>query len=124
MAEEDTPALDAKEVEELRRKMIEKEEVIQRLKDMFEAESYPINEDCAECDTLGKVCYSNDQGLSHRISQGTATLEDMQKASPAVAQSPSYKYSLSQLLPAANNQTEWIAKVSIYQQNALGSCLK
>ena len=57
--------------------MIEKEEVIQRLKDMFEAESYPINQDCAECDTLGKVCYSNDQGLSHRISQGTATLEDM-----------------------------------------------
>ena len=75
--------------------MIEKEEVIQRLKDMFEAESYPINQDCNECDTLGKVCYSNDHGLSHRISQGTATLEDMQKASPAFAQSPAYKFSLS-----------------------------
>ena len=75
-------------------KMVEKEEVILRLKDMFEAESYPINQDCADCDTLGKVCYTNDNGLSHRISQGTATLEDMQKASPAIAKSPAYKYSL------------------------------
>ena len=48
--------------------MIEKEEVLLRLKDMFEAESYPINHDCTECEVLGKVCYSNDHGLSHRIS--------------------------------------------------------
>ena len=46
---------------------IEKDEVLVRLKDMFEAEQYPINEDCADCQLLGKVCYRNDHGLSHRI---------------------------------------------------------
>ena len=29
--------------------------------------------DCNECEKIGKVCFQNDGGLSHRISQGEAT---------------------------------------------------
>ena len=65
--------------------MIEKDEVLVRLQDMFEEERYPINQDCMDCDKIGKVCYKNDHGLSHRISQGTATLDEIKKISPAVS---------------------------------------
>ena len=48
---------------------LEKDEVLHRLRDMFEAEMYPIA-DCHSCDQLGKVCFENDGGYSHRIAQG------------------------------------------------------
>ena len=58
---------------------LEKDEVLHRLKDMFEAEMFPIA-DCHSCDQLGKVCYENDGGLSHRIAQGQATREEMRSS--------------------------------------------
>ena len=45
MAEEDTPALDAKEVEDLRRKMIEKEEAERRAREAMEEEEDDDEED-------------------------------------------------------------------------------
>ena len=38
---------------------MEKDEVLERLRDMFEEELNPIRE-CRECDVKGKVCYEND----------------------------------------------------------------
>ena len=57
---------------------MEKDEVFERLKDMFEAESRPIRE-CKECTAKGKVCYENDDGLSHRLSQGELQMDELRR---------------------------------------------
>ena len=51
---------------------LEKEDVILYLRDMFETQQNPIA-DCEECAKLGKVCFENDGGVSHRISQYEAS---------------------------------------------------
>ena len=51
---------------------MEKEDVLVLLRDFFEMESQPIA-DCHDCAVMGKVCFENDGGLSHRISQYQAT---------------------------------------------------
>ena len=58
---------------------LDREEVVHRLKDMFEAEQHPIRE-CAECESIGRVCYDNDGGYSHRMSQGKPTKEDLMRS--------------------------------------------
>jgi hypothetical protein len=50
MAEEDSPALDVKEVEELRRKMIEQEEAERRAREAMEEEEYDEEDESSEND--------------------------------------------------------------------------
>ena len=57
---------------------MEKEEVLEHLRDMFEAELNPIKE-CKECEAKGKVCYENDEGFSHRLAQGTVDAEELRR---------------------------------------------
>ena len=47
--------------------ILETDEVVNRLRDLMEAEIHPIA-DCPDCARLGKVCYENDGGFSHRLS--------------------------------------------------------
>ena len=46
---------------------IERDEMINRLRDLIEAEIFPIA-DCKLCENIGKVCYENDNGHSHKLS--------------------------------------------------------
>ena len=48
---------------------IDKEELIDTIRDMFENEQFPIK-DCLECKSEGRACFENDGGLSHRRSMG------------------------------------------------------
>ena len=66
---------------------LEKDEVLSRLKDMFEAEQHPIRE-CSQCDQLGRVCYDNDGGYSHRMSQGNPTQEDLMRSQARLKNCP------------------------------------
>ena len=58
----------------------ERDEVCIRLRDMMEAEQNPIA-DCKECDDLGKVCFENDGGQSHRLSMGKLSRVELNKMS-------------------------------------------
>ena len=57
---------------------LDRDEMCLRLRDMMEAEMNPIA-DCDQCSAAGNVCFENDEGLSHRVSIGKTTLEDMLK---------------------------------------------
>ena len=46
---------------------IECDEMVNRLRDLIEAEIFPIAE-CEACSKIGKVCYENDHGYSHKLS--------------------------------------------------------
>ena len=59
--------------------ILETDEVVNRLRDLMEAEIHPIA-DCPDCARLGKVCYENDGGFSHRLSQGTLTARDLRES--------------------------------------------
>ena len=47
---------------------LDQDDALARFRDMFEAMQNPINYDCDDCQKIGKVCYLNDNGLSHRVS--------------------------------------------------------
>ena len=49
--------------------ILDTEEVVNRLRDIMEAENNPIAH-CEQCEALGKVCYEHDGGFSHKLSQG------------------------------------------------------
>ena len=56
--------------------ILETEEVVNRIRDIYEAEFNPIAH-CEECEAIGKVCYENDGGFSHRLSQGKLSMEEL-----------------------------------------------
>ena len=58
----------------------DRDEMCIRLRDMMEAEQNPFA-DCFECDALGKVCYENDGGLSHRLSMGEVSVDEIVRMS-------------------------------------------
>ena len=49
---------------------LDQDDAIERLRDMFEAMQNPIDDDCKSCSDMGKACFKNDNGHSHRINQG------------------------------------------------------
>ena len=57
-------------------RLFDRSEVCLRLHDMAEAEYHPIA-DCDDCGQLGKVCFENDDGCSHRRGQGILSVKEM-----------------------------------------------
>ena len=55
------------------------DEVVNRLRDIMEAEINPIAH-CEEREALGRVCYEKDEGFSHKLSQGKLSNEEMKQS--------------------------------------------
>ena len=55
------------------------DEVVNRMRDIMETEINPIAH-CEEHEALGRVCYENDGGFSHKLSQGQLSYEEMKQS--------------------------------------------